>query len=503
MSTLAAVGEDNSVLWLTLRKLKKGDDDARRAAALHLGFSHDIRAVQPLVEAARTDTLWEVRYAAAMALGRLKDANAVPALLNVLQNIPTASSPYGIEEAITTLASLGGIEPLTQLLMGSGSLSCPTSGTNARQRARVHVLRELAKLKAVPALLAFLDGSERDEELLTTAMRGLFRDERACEPLFRIVTDGRNSFEARFWAAHQLAYVFNDVRSVPALLGLLQEAHGDERRIESIRRMLVDTGDRSAIEPLIEILANKESPCDVRAGAAQALVEFRDPSAAPTLIAVADEATTSGGAWDGRNMWVMIWALGSLHTFGSLSAVDPLTRLLGKEDSEIHDLALALLMKDPNLDVINALAETGSPKATIPALFHLSVNNRNADVRHAARAAMAQIDPEWIRSIHNGAKCFDELVHKLKQCKEKHFDLWCVPDLINDLTRFIECCRAEPTAAALQDVCTIEEFYILKVVYSSDGVEPVTFEKELVDPSCLRHLARQELMRRGPAGRQG
>lgn len=68
-----------------LEVLKNGDGIAREAAALALGELRDKQAVEPLVLVLQTDDVYAVRTAAATALGQLKDTRAIWVLVQTLQ----------------------------------------------------------------------------------------------------------------------------------------------------------------------------------------------------------------------------------------------------------------------------------------------------------------------------------------------------------------------------------------------------------------------------------
>lgn len=69
--------------------LQTGGPYVRERAAVALGETHDPRGVEPLVGAVRKDASGQVRYQAIEALGNIRDARAVPVLVEMLSSRDT------------------------------------------------------------------------------------------------------------------------------------------------------------------------------------------------------------------------------------------------------------------------------------------------------------------------------------------------------------------------------------------------------------------------------
>ena len=114
--------------------LRHADPFVRRQAALAAGRIGDAQAVDPLV-AALGDSEPAVQAAAAFALGLLKPSRAVAPLLALARAVPPAGQGPPQAEAVTAIAKTGGGEAAAALgdLLGSGTTA--GAAATAVQRA--------------------------------------------------------------------------------------------------------------------------------------------------------------------------------------------------------------------------------------------------------------------------------------------------------------------------------------------------------------------------------
>jgi len=171
----------------------------RRQGALAAGRIGDAAAIDLLLPVLN-DSVPGVQAAAAFALGLLKDARAIPALVDKVRAVPSTDQGEPQLEAVTAIAKIGGDDgarAVTDLLAG-GSPAVSTAVVNAalleswrlRQRAPVaelarftdasdatsrwRALYSLARLRAAPGAAPLIRAlSDRDAQTRTVAARGL------------------------------------------------------------------------------------------------------------------------------------------------------------------------------------------------------------------------------------------------------------------------------------------------------------------------------------------
>ena len=132
--------------------LQQPDPTIRRQAALAAGRIGDTAATALLVPAL-ADTVDAVRAAAAFALGLLKDPRAVQPLLDVVQRSAPEQQGFGVFEAVTAIAKIGGEDGARalQLVIDAGR---PGQPNQAVSRALLESWR-LGALGPVPSLIRF------------------------------------------------------------------------------------------------------------------------------------------------------------------------------------------------------------------------------------------------------------------------------------------------------------------------------------------------------------
>src|SRR5712691_475309 len=132
--------------------LRHPDPFVRRQAALAAGRIGDAQAVDPLV-AALGDSRPAVQAAAAFALGVLKSPRAIAPLLALARAVPAARQGPPQAEAVTAIAKTGGDAAAAALgdLLGSGTTA--GAATSAVQRSALLEAWRLGARAPTPALI--------------------------------------------------------------------------------------------------------------------------------------------------------------------------------------------------------------------------------------------------------------------------------------------------------------------------------------------------------------
>ncbi|MCW7079764.1 MAG: HEAT repeat domain-containing protein [Candidatus Methanospirare jalkutatii] len=322
-----------------LRRFKEGhpfivalyDDDwrLRKCAADALGKLKDAQAVEPLSEVLLKDEDADVRASAAQALGEIGDAKAVEKLIKALND-----EDRGVrEKAVAALGKMGmdAFEPLVQAL--------------SAKKARVRKGAALAL--------------------------GNLRMKDAIEPLTKALHD--KNFEVRWCAAQALANI-------------------------------------GAFEPLIE--ASKEEDEEVRWCAVSALGKLKDERAVKHLISLLDDPSEKVRA-------SAAWALGEI---GDASAVEKLIKALGDASRFVVESAKEALLKIgisaiPHL--IKALKEDKLQRKVVEILSKIegegvkeylirALSDKNKKIRIGAALALAKRGEEGAESAISKALASEE-----------------------------------------------------------------------------------------------
>ncbi len=228
----------------------------RASVASALGDLGDPSAIEALSERVRTDTAWDVRLAAILALARLKDDRAFPALIFALQHEKGKAGQEAVGDALVSLGAPA-VKALCDLLDGESP--------EGRQAA-CNALGRLGDRAAIPALRRELAGKRKAVSVAAADALGLIGGEEASRALIARLDDKR-----------------------PEVLA-------------SVVRALGTIADPGAIDPLIALLP-KATP-DARGEAITALSAFVDPRILPAVLPylLAPPREGSGGApkVDGR-----------------------------------------------------------------------------------------------------------------------------------------------------------------------------------------------------------
>ncbi len=310
-----------------LQALRNENTDVLWAAAEALGELKDPRALEPLLEALR-DANPEVRQAAAEALGEFNDPCT--------------------------------IEPLLQVLRDANS--------DVRQAA-ARALHDLHFPRALEPLLHALH--DEDTAVRKSVVWALARskDPYALEPLLQTLRDDDVVVS---WVAALALGEWKDLRVLDPLLQWLQDDDAYVRFVAA--RALGQLKEPRAFEPLLHALHDKDA--FVRSAVAGALGDLKNPRAVePLMQAIRDE--------DGVARPAAAWALGELK---DPRALEPLMQSLRDEDATV------------GRDVAMALGELRDPRAVEPLMQ--AIRDRRWLVRWAAARAFRDFsDPRALEPL--------------------------------------------------------------------------------------------------------
>ena len=288
------------MLWLQKRRLKAGDGVARLQAAQKLGEQGNSRAVGALADALGDQT-WDDRWAAAVALGKLRNGRGVTALGQALESDPAVDVRCN---AAWALGRIGGKAAVDLLLSGLDDQD------SSVRRVVVEALAAVGKGGTVSGLVKALGDSDHDVRLTAAVALGEGGSGEATQPLLDAMRDAEWSVRT---AAAQAVSKVEDSTGLEALVGALGTDHlpAGIAAAEALGRI----GDPRAIVPLVEILrGGGQTPgCDLRLrrSCAKALGGIGKAAAVPQLLRMVEDRFTAGVAieslssilrWDATNL---------------------------------------------------------------------------------------------------------------------------------------------------------------------------------------------------------
>ncbi len=295
--------------------------DFRRAtlAALALGRMGDVHALPALLEALRDSRAGyaPVRAAVAGLLGQFKAESAATIYRRTLQN--QSSDDWRVDTELLGTVRLETIVEALVAALGdpSGEVRAAAAGAcidlcledtpessfpqTARARAALPQKDELQSARvalraAVDPLVLMLRDTEAEARAQAATALGWIADLRAVQPLSRCLKDA--DARCRCAAAEALGRL-----RTPTALKPLARAMADLSREVRVRaaRALGELGDAVAIDLLLAVLRDEEEHLEVRAAAARALGALHLPKALPALqdLLEAPEAVLRAAALDG------------------------------------------------------------------------------------------------------------------------------------------------------------------------------------------------------------
>jgi HEAT repeat protein len=249
-----------------LRQALKDDEwGVRRAAAEALGKIGDPQAIPALLEALK-DRDGDVRRAVADALGIIGDPQAIPALLEALKD----ENWWVHQAAMEALGEIG--DPAVPALMEA----LKNKDEDMRYAAVGWALVKIG-VPAIPALLEALKDENRNVRYVAANALGMIGNRQAIPALIQAIKDK----DVRQAAARALG-MSGDPQAIPALMEALKNKDEDMRYAAAVAWALGKIGDPQALPALLEALKAEE--WQVRAAAARALGEIGDPQALPALL---------------------------------------------------------------------------------------------------------------------------------------------------------------------------------------------------------------------------
>lgn len=333
----------------------------------------------------------ETRQAAIIALGRIGDVGAAPALIRMLDASP--------ELAVVTagaLAKIGDRRAFTALLglMGHEDASV--------RQAIVSALNSLGHPDMAAEMVVRLQDPNPRVRESAVKIAGYFGYDECIELLLAACADG--DLNVRRVALEHIPYL-DDPRVFGILQKALQQPQASVRAAAA--RGLAQVEGTAALQPLLAALQDRDAW--VRYYAARSLGRHAFPDALPALARLAQE--------DPANH-VRASAIEALGRIGGPRAVSILAPLAEAEDRDVARAALAALgsvghpdalppllsalrSQQPGrqVDAIRALAERGGPGAA-GALQWAAAADTNPTVIQAAIAALAQLaTPEALAAL--------------------------------------------------------------------------------------------------------
>ena len=235
--------------------LKNKDYQVRNAAAKALGKINDRRAVEPLIA---TLNNYGASFNVVEALGIMVDSRSVEPLIAVLKNEDNGVEGYNIRlysiRALKKIKDSRAIEPLISILIDK------EPGIYAETVKALDVIdtnwrnTESAK-KSIPVFIEALKDKDWNVRRAAVVALGEIKDNQTVEPLIGALNDSNS--EVRKTASYELGEI-KDIRAVEPLIAALKDENEYNRRIAA--DALGKIKDTRAIEPLINALKDHSCP---------------------------------------------------------------------------------------------------------------------------------------------------------------------------------------------------------------------------------------------------
>lgn len=188
-------------LWQCQRQLQSKDAKSRKQAAERLGHSNDGRAVETLVGVLTGEERdVEVLHAVVEALTKIKDVQAVPALVEALQHHPDEFVRADVAQALWTIERERARDVLARAMLEDRGIGVVRAGV-------AQILGEIGDARAVEALSAALARHDKFEVLCTVAEAlGKIGGPQAIEAVVRVLNDSQVEAVVQQAAARALAF---------------------------------------------------------------------------------------------------------------------------------------------------------------------------------------------------------------------------------------------------------------------------------------------------------
>jgi HEAT repeat protein len=352
-----------------IAQLKDPDQAVRYRAALALGRVKDARAADPLI-AALHDPGDDVRDEAAKSLGDLGDERAIEPLITLLAD---KSEKLWIRESVCeslgNLRAVVAIDPLIRML-GNRDFGIQNHASEA--------LVKIGEPAVEPLIAALSNANPQVRRRAVTTLMDM-DDQRAVEPIIAVLEDSNE--EVRYWAAGALGKL-DDVRAADALAAAAGNP-GDLARGAAVGS-LVELHDPRAVDLAIAALGDPD--WRVAGSAAGALKKAHDARAIPALIAMIQQPT--GDKKYGYARWQAADALETLRDVAHpvKPLVDALMVALNDPDTRVRSSAAV------------ALGEFGDRRA-VPSLIAL-LDDKDPNAVNAARVSLGKLkDPRAVEPL--------------------------------------------------------------------------------------------------------
>lgn len=291
-----------------------------------LAERHDVKGL------IRALGMTSVRYNAAVALGQVGGAEAVPPLIAVL-NDPDPAVRQASVWALGRLGDTRALEPLIGRLAYDESPEVHDGAMDA-----LHAFGPAA----VEALIAALYAQDVDVREAAARALGRLGDARAVDSLTALLPESPGLFQKVNIAAAEALGRLGDARAVEPLTAALQATSFRTKEIgRASAEALGHLGGPRAIESLVTALTNVDDS-DVRDACVDALVEIGSPAVEALIGAVQDDRGLA-----------RYYATETLGRIGDPRAVELLTQML-HDDVGFSD------------EVVTALGQIGDPRAVGP-----------------------------------------------------------------------------------------------------------------------------------------
>jgi HEAT repeat protein len=244
-----------------LRDLRSENPRVREQAAAALGYAAPEER-EPVIAALRgalRDDIGAVRYAAALSLGELEDAGAVPALCEQLED-GDSMARQAAAIALGRVGDRAAFEPLVGALQ---------HGPAEVRFQAVASLAEIDPVRAFDAILGALRDADAEVRGAAAAALGDDGDQRARDPLAGLLEDPERS--CRFEAAYALAR-FGDRRAIAALLGMIDDRDFSLPALQGLTTLRAE----EAREPARRLMGRVLRPEAQRVRAAAVLASLGD-----------------------------------------------------------------------------------------------------------------------------------------------------------------------------------------------------------------------------------
>lgn len=331
-------------------------DDVKLHAIAALGSLHDARAVEPLMEILRSKND-DVRIAALEALGQIGDARATDQLLYFLRNktlkdLLRARSA----EALGWVRSEEAVKALVEQL------------SDKRELVRAYAAVALGRTRdgrVVKPLLVPLVTAGETERVRMNASEAIVAIGFAGVPALAAALRSTDA-KVRATAAEMLGRV-GDVRAVEPLVQLL----GDKEETVQLEAVsaLGALADARALKPLLLTLRKPDAGVQVRARAARAIGKLGDKRAAPYLVESLADA-------DDQVRAAVVSGLGQL---GDAKFLEPLLKMLKDSDERVR------------WETADALGRLGDKRALEPLLQTFANPKEAAKTRMGAGDAIGRL----------------------------------------------------------------------------------------------------------------